>query len=198
MNLRDKKRKLEVLEQEILQAPDFPLKKTARNLVFGRGSLNPKVFFIGEAPGAKEDEQGFPFVGMAGKQLDALLDSIGLTVKSVYITSILKYRPPKNRAPNIIEIKAHTPFLVDQIKIIEPKIVVTLGNFATKFVLGGFNIKNMSTIEGITQLHGEARTIALDNQRLLVIPTFHPAAIFYNRPLKKKLEKDFQSIGGHI
>ena len=100
---------------------DLPLKKTAQRLVFGEGSCDPKALFIGEAPGANEDKQGLPFVGTAGKHLDLLLGSIDLTRDQVYITSIIKYRPPENRQPTLSEIKAHTPFLMDQIRIIKPR-----------------------------------------------------------------------------
>ena len=176
----------------------LPLKKTAKNLVFGAGSHDPKVFFIGEAPGAKEDEQGLPFVGAAGKELETLLNSISLTRDEVFITSILKYRPPGNRAPTFEEIKAHTPFLVDQIRILKPKVIVTLGNFATKFILAGMDIYKMSEIAGITQLHGKVQKIHFEGMNLTVIPVYHPAALLYNRKLKDDLGDDFQAIRDNL
>ncbi|MBL8013720.1 MAG: uracil-DNA glycosylase [Candidatus Omnitrophica bacterium] len=173
---------------------DLPLRETAQHLVFGEGSCDPGVFFIGEAPGKNEDLQGLPFVGSAGKQLELLLNSIGLTRESVYITSILKYRPPKNRQPTIAEIHAHTPFLVDQIRIIKPSLIVPLGNFATRFILSGMTVEKMSLVSGITQIHGKLQEVRFEDLKFHVLPVFHPAAILYRRPLKKTLEEDFQKI----
>ncbi len=173
---------------------DLPLKDTAQHLVFGAGSHDPQVLFIGEAPGANEDKQGLPFVGSAGKHLNSLLDSIGMARESVYITSILKYRPPNNRPPTMDEIKAHTPYLLDQIRIIQPPLVVTLGNFATRFILSGMDIKKMPSVPGITQIHGQLQRIHFEGVDLRVLPFFHPAALLYKRPLKKLLEEDFKKI----
>ena len=151
--------------------------------------------FIGEAPGEREDAAGVPFVGSAGKQLDKLLGSIGLGIDDVYIANILKYRPPDNRNPNDEEIRAHTPYLVDQIKIIRPKVIVTLGNFATKFIMAGFDADKMSAIEGITKLHGKMSQIKLDSSVFLVMPIYHPAAMLYNPNLRTDIESDFILLG---
>ncbi len=191
--MSEKEKVFNKLREKMLNA-NLPLKKTAKNLVFGTGSLDPKVFFIGEAPGAKEDVQGLPFVGAAGKQLDLLLESISLSRESVYITSILKYRPPGNRPPTLAEIRAHTPFLVEQIRILAPPVIVTLGNFATRFILAGLNIENMSKVPGITQIHGQPHKIHFEGMDVKVVPVFHPAAILYRRPLKEILQNDFQII----
>lgn len=189
-----KKRKdLEKLRLTMSEA-DLPLKETAQTLVFGEGSCDPAVFFIGEAPGKNEDKQGVPFVGSAGKQLELLLNSIGLTRDAVYITSILKYRPPKNRQPTTAEIRRHTPFLVDQIRILKPPLIVPLGNFAARFILSGFDIERMPAVPGITQIHGKLEEIRFEDMTFHVLPVFHPAAILYRRPLKKTLEEDFQKI----
>lgn len=196
-DLINKEQAFNKLRTKMLKA-SLPLKETANHLVFGAGSCDPKVFFIGEAPGAKEDLQGLPFVGAAGKELELLLNSISLTRESVFITSILKYRPPNNRPPTFAEIKAHTPFLADQIRILKPKIIVTLGNFATRFILAGLDIEKMSTIPGITQIHGKVHKVSFEDMNLKVIPVYHPAAILYRRPLKKALEKDFQGILQHL
>ena len=173
---------------------DMPLKSSAKNLVFGKGNPDSKLFFVGEAPGEQEDIQGLPFVGAAGKELDKLLKSIGLSLEEVYIANILKYRPPMNRAPSPEEIKAHTPYLVEQIKIIQPKIIITLGNFSTKFVLAGFSAEKMESIEGITKLHGKEFTVSLDGQNFLVVPLFHPAAMLHRPPLRPLLEEDFKKL----
>lgn len=189
----DKNKELAKLRSRMLKA-DLPLRKTAQNLVFGEGSCDPRVFFIGEAPGADEDRKGLPFAGAAGRYLDLLLDSIELTREAVYITSILKYRPPGNRPPAITEIKAHAPFLIDQIRIIRPLLVVPLGNFAARFILSGLDIAKMSVVPGITQIHGKIQSIRFEDMRFDVIPVFHPAAVLYKRPLKKILLEDFQII----
>ncbi len=164
------------------------------NLVFGKGNENAEIMFIGEAPGEQEDRQGEPFVGAAGKQLDKLLNLIQLSLSDVYIANILKYRPPGNRDPNPEEIRTHTPFLIDQIKSIKPKVLVTLGNFSTKFVLNGFSAEGMENIEGITRLHGKERTVKLDEAEFLVFPSYHPAAMLYNPNIRIAIEEDFQKL----
>jgi len=121
----DKAALLAKLKQEEIAA-DLPLKDTATNIVFGEGNPNSKVFFLGEAPGRNEDLQGLPFVGAAGKILTNLIESIGLKREDVYITSVLRYRPPKNRDPKPTEIAATKPFLDEQIKIIQPKLLPRL------------------------------------------------------------------------
>lgn len=177
---------------------DLPLKATAKNLVFGDGSADPKVLFVGEAPGKNEDEQGLPFVGMAGQQLNALLHSIAFDRKDVYITSIIKYRPPHNRPPLPSEIQAHTPYLADQIRILKPPLIVTLGNFATRYILSGLNPAKMSKVPGITLIHGKTQHIPFEGMALNVLPVFHPAAVLYRRPLLKTLQTDFLKIPAHI
>jgi uracil-DNA glycosylase len=186
---------LKKIESRILTELKCPLKDAAKNLVFGKGNPDAKILFIGEAPGAKEDELGIPFVGAAGKELDKLLRSIGLTLEDVYIANILKYRPPENRDPAVDEIYRHTPYLVEQIKIIRPKIICTLGNYSTKFVLAQFNIPNMKKISGITQLHGKVNPLTIDGMEFMVIPLYHPAAMLYNPNLRKVLGEDFLEMG---
>ncbi len=187
------KEELEALKKRIEQE-NIPLKETATNLVFGKGNPEAKILFIGEAPGRNEDLEGQPFVGAAGKQLDKLLNSIGLSIEDVYIANILKYRPPQNRNPNPEEIKAHTPFLVEQIKIIQPKIICTLGNYATKFVLANFDAEGMKKIGGITFLHGKPVEKEINGLKFKVMPLYHPAAILYKPQLRIALEEDFQKI----
>ena len=192
-----KSEELEILKQKVSEL-NLPLKETATNIVFGKGNPEAKIVFIGEAPGANEDLQGEPFVGAAGKNLDKLLNLINLTIDDVYIANILKYRPPKNRNPNIEEIKSHTPYLIEQIKIIQPKFVCTLGNFSTKFVLAGFNADKMKKIAGITSLHGKISEVQLGTNVINVFPLFHPAAMIYNRSLKETIEKDFLELQKHL
>jgi|TARA_B100002003_G_scaffold233180_1_gene245769 DNA polymerase len=182
------------LKQEIWQNKSLPLRASATNLVFGKGNSEAKLLFIGEAPGAKEDLKGIPFVGAAGKQLDKLLQSIGLTIDDVYIANILKYRPPNNRDPNAEEIASHTPYLIQQIKIIQPEVIATLGNFSTKFMLAKCNTNNMKTIAGIATLHGKPTEVQLPEQQVTIIPLYHPAAMLYNPNLRPTQQEDFQII----
>jgi len=188
-----KDQELENIKQKILEK-NLPLKDTSKNLVFGKGNPNAKIMFIGEAPGEKEDEGGVPFVGSAGKELDRLLSLIELKIDDVYIANILKYRPPNNRNPSIDEIEMHTPYLIEQIKVIEPKIIITLGNYSTKFILSSFDIKNMKNIPGITSLHGKQNNLTINGINFMVVPLFHPAAMLYNPSLRKILENDFIGI----
>ena len=146
---------MEKLQHKAMKELNCELQRQATNIVFGKGSIDAKILFIGEAPGKEEDLQGIPFVGRAGKELDKQLKEINLSIEEVYIANILKYRPPNNRNPTISEIERHTPYLIEQIRIIKPKYIVTLGNYATKFVLGGFSPKGMSKIKGISQFHGK-------------------------------------------
>ena len=170
------------------------LKDSAKNLVFGKGNPDADILFIGEAPGQKEDEQGVPFIGAAGKQLDRLLHSIGLSLQDVYIANILKYRPPNNRNPLPDEIRRHTPYLVKQISIIRPRVIATLGNFSTRFILAGCTVDSMNTIQGISTLHGRPQNVQIDGISCTVIPLYHPAAMLYRPQLREALEKDFQTI----
>jgi len=186
-------KELEQLKEKTARA-DLPLKETATNLVFGKGNPDAQILFIGEAPGNNEDLQGLPFVGAAGKQLDKLLHSIDLGIEDVYIANILKYRPPNNRDPNKDEIKAHTPFLVEQIKVIKPKVIATLGNFATKFVLADFDPEGMKKIGGISTLHGEPVEKTIDGLKFMIVPIYHPAAMLYRPGIKEDLEKDFKKM----
>ena len=182
---------LEKIRNEILKNLHDDLSKNAKNLVFGKGNEKADIFFIGEAPGAKEDELGIPFVGSSGKELDKLLNKINLGIEDVYIANILKYRPPNNRNPKVFEIKLHTPYLLKQIKTVNPKIICTLGNFATKFILSGFDAKGMNKIDGISNLHGKIKSINLEGKEYFVLPIYHPAAMLYNGSLRNVMEQDF-------
>jgi DNA polymerase len=185
------------LEEECRKA-NLPLKESATNLVFGKGNLNAPILFVGEAPGRNEDLQGAPFVGAAGKNLDKLLSKVGLSLNDVYIANILKYRPPENRVPSSDEIKAHTPWLMRQIKEMKPKVVCSLGNYATKFFLAGCNPDGMKEQPGITTLHGKVRMIKIDGMDVKLIPLFHPAAIIYNRSLITKWDGDMEVVKREI
>lgn len=192
--------KLEILKEieEECRKADLPLRAGATNLVFGKGNFDGGIMFVGEAPGRNEDLQGMPFVGAAGKNLDKLLERVGLSLNEVYIANILKYRPPENRDPLPEEIKAHTPWLCKQISEIKPKVICSLGNYATKFFLAGGEVEKMNEQEGITKLHGKVRVIEFCGLKIKLIPLFHPAAIIYNQKLKVEWEKDIGIVKNNL
>jgi|SRR3989344_489569 len=189
----DNNEKLKLIEKEIIDA-HLLLHESAKNLVFGRGNPDASIMFIGEAAGKNEDEQGLPFVGAAGKNLDKLFEKAGLSMNDVYIANILKYRPPENRNPLPEEIKTHTPYLLKQIEVIEPKVICSLGNYATKFFLAGADVDKMKVQPGITSVHGKIKEIELHGKKIKLIPLFHPAAIIYNRSLLGEWEKDIEIV----
>jgi len=172
--------------------------KNCTNIVIGKGNPQADILFVGEAPGRNEDLQGIPFVGAAGKNLDKLLEKVNLSLEDVYIANILKCRPPENRDPSPEEIKAHTPWLLKQIEEIKPKVVCSLGNYATKFFLAEADLDLMKNQPGITSIHGKVKQITISGQKIKLIPLFHPAAIIYNQKLLPEWEKDLQIVKGEI
>ena len=174
---------LEEVEEQTHGCRLCPLWEGRTNLVFGVGNPHARVLFIGEAPGKNEDLQGEPFVGAAGQDLNRYLALAGLKREDVYIANILKCRPPSNRDPRPEEIQACTPYLRNQTRAINPEVIVTLGNFATKFVL--------KTEVGITRLHGRLQQAG----RFKVMPLYHPAAAIYDRTKREALEQDFKTLG---
>jgi uracil-DNA glycosylase len=168
--------------------------KNCKNIVVGKGNVGAKILFVGEAPGKNEDEQGLPFVGAAGKNLDKLLDKVGLSLDDVYVANILKCRPPENRDPLPDEIKMHTPWLLKQIKEIKPEVVCSLGNYATKFFLAGGDVDKMGKMPGITSVHGKMQDVEIGDLKFKLIPLFHPAAIIYKRDLIDAWEKDMDVV----
>jgi uracil-DNA glycosylase len=155
-------------------------------VVFGSGSPDADLMFVGEAPGFHEDQQGVPFVGQAGQLLDKLLGGIGLTRPDVFVVNVLKCRPPGNRDPQPEEIASCEPHLFRQIELIQPKLVATLGNFATKLLSG--------KPAGITRVHGYEQEVTLGARTVLLYPLFHPAAALYTPSMLEVLEKDFARI----
>jgi uracil-DNA glycosylase family 4 len=155
-------------------------------VVFGAGSPDADLMFVGEAPGFHEDQQGVPFVGQAGKLLDRLLEGIDLTRADVFVANVLKCRPPGNRDPLPEEIAACEPHLFRQIELIEPKLVATLGNFATKLLSG--------RPAGITRVHGQEQEVTLGARTVQLYPLYHPAAALYTPSMLKVLEEDFSRI----
>jgi uracil-DNA glycosylase len=165
------------------------LYKTAINHVPGSGNPNADIVFIGEAPGAQEDKQGLPFVGNSGKLLDKLLNTISVPRTDVFICNILKHRPPENRDPLPEELKVCTPYLKAQLKIIKPKIIITLGRFAMNYFFPG---------ESISKIRGQVRNIIWQELPLTIIPVYHPSAGLRNGAMLKSLQDDFLSIGKYL
>jgi DNA polymerase len=152
--------------------------------------------FIGEAPGKSEAVSGRPFVGAAGKLLDKLLASAGLERDQVYITNIVKDRPPENRDPKPVEIELYAPYLLRQIEIIQPKVIATLGRFAMDFILEQFNAKEKGG--KITQLHGKPLHAQASYGKIIVMPLYHPAFALYRQDQKETLVEDFLKLAKFI
>jgi DNA polymerase len=155
-------------------------------VVFGVGDPEADLMFVGEAPGFHEDKQGIPFVGQAGKLLDKLLAEIGLERPQVYIANVLKCRPPGNRDPQPEEIESCEPHLFRQIELIQPRVVATLGNFATKLLSG--------KPTGITRVHGQEQEVVVGGNRVLLYPLYHPAAALYTPAMLNVLREDFRRL----
>lgn len=182
----DNKTLLQQIADDIIDSNVCPeLREGATQLVFADGNPNADIVFIGEAPGKNEDEQGLPFVGAAGKFLNEMLATIGLKREDVYITNIVKYRPPNNRDPEPKEKKAFWPYLVRQLDVIAPKLVVTLGRHSMEYFLPS---------QKISAIHGEPKRIQFGERKQVVMPLFHPAAALYNGGLRQTLLDDFSRI----
>jgi len=184
--------------EELKLLKETEICKNCTNIVFGKGNEHADILFVGEAPGKNEDEQGLPFVGAAGKNLDKLLEKVGLSLEDIYVTNILKCRPPLNRDPLPEEVKMHTPYLVKQIREIKPKVICSLGNHATKFFLALGDLNKISSQPGITSVHGKVKEITFQDMKIKLIPLFHPAAIIYNQHLKVDWEKDMEIVKREI
>ena len=184
---------LDSIQAAILRDKVTPgLAKEATQLVFGEGNPNADIVFIGEAPGKNEDIQGKPFVGASGKFLNTMLESVGMNRDDVYITNIVKYRPPNNRDPSKEEKEAFLPYLQSQLEVIQPKVVVTLGRHSTNCFLPGLQI---------SKIHGEPRSVKLslkqdkdDIMNVVILPLYHPAAALYNPGQRQTLIDDFRII----
>lgn len=179
-------RPLAEIREEVSTCKACSLCEGRTNVVFGEGNPHARVMIIGEAPGKNEDLQGKPFVGAAGKFLDELLEVAGLKRENVFIANVLKCRPPSNRNPKPEEIEACATFLRQQTQTISPDVIVTLGNFATQFIL--------RTGVGITHLRGTVQRAG----RFLVLPVFHPAAAIYDRSKRDVLLSDFERVGSLV
>ncbi|MEM4426157.1 MAG: type-4 uracil-DNA glycosylase [Acidilobaceae archaeon] len=175
---------------DISKCQKCPLAKSRTNAVPGEGPLTARVMFVGEAPGRKEDEEGRPFVGAAGKLLTTLLESIGVRRNDVYITNVVKCRPPENREPIDEEIRTCNPFLRKQIEIIRPRAIVALGRVAGKTLYEMAGLKWIS-VENARRSVVRAKIQDLD---IKIAVTYHPAAALYNPQLRSELESDFKNV----
>ncbi len=183
---------LDQIRADIIESHICPdLAKQATNLVMGDGNPDADIVFIGEAPGKNEDLQGLPFVGASGKFLDEMLASVGMKRQDIYITNIVKYRPPNNRDPLPEEKKAFLPYLQRQLEVIAPKVVITLGRHSTNCFLPDLQI---------SKSHGEPKRIQLqfkqngDILKVVILPLYHPAAALYNGGMRQTLLDDFANI----
>jgi uracil-DNA glycosylase len=176
----------EVLAQARACTRCAELAATRKNVVFGAGNADAQLMFIGEAPGASEDEQGLPFVGRAGQLLNTLLGEIGLERADVFIANTLKCRPPGNRDPQPIEIANCQEYLLRQVELIQPNVICTLGNFSTKLLRGDPT--------GITRLHGQPEVIVLGKRAVRLYPIYHPAAALYTPRMLETLREDFHRL----
>ncbi len=182
----DRREELVGLYRYLSDCHECPLKDTRTNLVFGSGHADADLMFVGEAPGFHEDRQGKPFVGRAGKLLDQLLTEIGLEREGVFVANVLKCRPPDNRDPLPEEIEECKPHLFKQIELIEPRVICTLGNFATKLLSG--------SPQGITKVHGRAQDREVGGRAVRLYPIFHPAAALRTESMRNTLRENFRRL----
>jgi uracil-DNA glycosylase len=182
----ERRERLVELYRQVAECTRCPLHETRTKAVFGAGNADAELMFVGEAPGAEEDRQGLPFVGRAGQLLNELLVEIGLSREDVFIANVLKSRPPGNRDPQPGEIEACEPYLWEQVRLIEPRIVCTLGNFATKLLTG--------SPTGISRVRGEPQVHELGGRTVFLLPLFHPAAALRTPAVKQQLRDDFATI----
>jgi uracil-DNA glycosylase len=182
----ERRERLKVVYEEARACVRCPLHQTRTTVVFGSGNANADLMFVGEAPGANEDRLGLPFVGQAGKLLDKLLGEIGLQREDVFIANTLKCRPPGNRDPHPNEIESCSSYLRSQVELIEPKVICTLGNFATKLLRGDTT--------GISRLHGQEEVLVIGVRAVRLYPLYHPAAALYTPSTLEMLRSDFRRI----
>lgn len=181
-----KQAKLDALRAEIIDNKICSeLAEQATNLVMGDGNIDAEIVFIGEAPGKKEDEQGLPFVGASGNFLNTMLEQAGMERADVYITNIVKYRPPNNRDPRPAEKQAFLPYLLKQLSIIGPKVVITLGRHSMEYFLPDMKI---------SEIHGQPQVVTVGDMTLTLIPLYHPAAALYNGSMRQTLIDDFVRV----
>jgi len=194
LSLAEKQQKIKNLRRKIAVCRRCPLHETRTHTVPGEGHANASILFIGEAPGRNEDEQGKPFIGRAGSVFDELLKSIKLTREKIYLCNILKCRPPDNRNPLSVEIEACVGNLDMQIQIVGPRIIGTLGNFATSYIFEKFGLP----LQKISAVHGQTFDVKTEFGVKKIVPLFHPAVVTYNSTKLDVLIKDFKVFKAYI
>ncbi|MCS7118861.1 MAG: type-4 uracil-DNA glycosylase [Archaeoglobaceae archaeon] len=182
---------LERIREEILQCKKCELYRTKTKYVPGSGSDKAEIFFIGEAPGREEDARGEPFVGSAGKLLMEIISLLGLRREEVFISNVLKCRPPKNRDPLPEEIEVCGNYLLRQLEVIKPSIIICLGRFSASFIFKTFGLQFSS----ITKLQGKIFEVEAWGRRVKIVSFYHPAAILYKPQLRAEYEENFKKIG---
>lgn len=184
--VEERRRQIDRIEERARVCERCVLSETRINVVFGAGDRNADLMFVGEAPGAAEDREGQPFIGRSGQLLSRCLADVGITRDEVFITSMLKCRPPGNRDPSTAEIESCRPWIEEQIDLIEPRVVATLGNFATRALSGNRT--------GITKIHGQPRPRRLGDRTVWFLPLFHPAAALRSSGVAAKFAADLETL----
>lgn len=192
--------KMKEIRDELLGFSKSPLyeyrKQNKYFPVVGEGSHLAKIMFIGEAPGKNEAEQARPFCGASGKFLDQMIESIGLKRADVYITNVVKDRPPENRDPSQEEIELYAPFLDRQIEIIQPKVIATLGRFSMVYIMTRLGLAD--SLRSISDMHGKEFTARADYGDVVIVPLYHPAVALYNGSQRELLLADFQTLKKYL
>ncbi|MFA5052745.1 MAG: uracil-DNA glycosylase [Parcubacteria group bacterium] len=192
--------KLKAVRDEVWNLKSSPLYeeriKNGNFAVIGEGNHHASIVFIGEAPGRNEAATGRPFCGAAGKILDELLESAGIERQSVYVTNIVKDRPPGNRDPLPEEIEIYAPFLDRQIEIIQPKVIATLGRFSMDYIMRKFGLANL--IEPISRAHGREFEAEAEYGKVRILPLYHPAVAVYDRSKMEELKSDFRQLSKYV
>jgi uracil-DNA glycosylase len=194
--MSEREKRLNKLAQELEKMTDSPLysyrQGNGYKPVLGEGNPQATILFIGEAAGAQEARQGRPFVGAAGRILDELLEEIGLSRQDVYITNVVKDRPPENRDPTGEEIKIYKPLLEEQLDIIQPEVIVTLGRFAMDFIFDHYNMPEKG--KKIGELHGKLLETKKEKGKVSILPLYHPAVVYYDKEKRTTMKRDIQNL----
>lgn len=200
LSTEERFKKMKEIRDELLVFKKSPLYKyRTENKYFpvvGEGSHMASIMFIGEAPGKNEAETARPFCGRSGKLLDEMLASINLDRKAVYVTNIVKDRPPENRDPTLDEIELYAPFLVRQIDIIQPKVIATLGRFSMEYIMNLLGLS--SSLKSISNMHGKEFVTEASYGKVTIVPLYHPAVALYNGSNKATLLEDFQALKKYV
>jgi uracil-DNA glycosylase len=193
----NRKQQMEKIEETLIGLTESPLyafrKEQGYHAVIGEGDLDAQIMVIGEAPGEREAKSGRPFVGASGRFLDELLASIGLKRADIFITNVVKDRPPENRDPTPEEIALYTPILLQQIELIQPRVIATLGRFAMTFVFEHLNV-SMKKPPKISELHGKVQQGQASYGPVAVVPLYHPAVALYSTQQRTTLFTDFEAL----